>query len=247
MLMIGNARGTIMSYFPDPASADDNGLVAVTQELTVPMLREAYSRGIFPWSENPVRWYSPDPRAIFLLDHVHLPKRLQRTLRQERYRVTFDTAFDQVIAACAAGHQEDGVWITSGFVRAYGEMHRLGQVHSVEVWDGEALVGGLYGVQLHGLFAGESMFHTVRDASKIAFAHLVTHLQRIGTLILDAQILTEQTARLGAILVHRPDYLRLLELAMQMTTVYESSPWPPGPHLWHEEKIQYRITLDDGR
>jgi leucyl/phenylalanyl-tRNA--protein transferase len=225
-----------MTFFPDPETADETGLVAVTKDINVALLREAYSRGIFPWSEDPVRWYSPDPRAIFLLDHVHLPRRLQKTLRQQRFRVTFDTAFEAVIAACASGHREDGVWITPGFVRAYTQMHRLGHAHSVEVWRDEVLVGGLYGVQLKGLFAGESMFHLVRDASKIAFAHLVAHLRRIGTLVLDAQVLTEQTARLGAVLVRRADYLRILAVAMQMSTMGECSPWPEGPHHWPKKQ-----------
>jgi leucyl/phenylalanyl-tRNA--protein transferase len=221
-----------MTFFPDPETADENGLVAVTDQLDIDLLLEAYGRGIFPWSEDPVRWYSPDPRAIFLLDHVHLPRRLLKTLRQNRFTVTFDTAFLQVIEACAQGHSQDGVWIGPQFVRAYTELHRLGHAHSVEVFADGELVGGLYGVQICGLFAGESMFHLARDASKIAFAHLVAHLQEIGTLVLDAQVLTELTASLGALLVRRDDYLRALEMAMQIKTAGDGTSWPHGPHAW---------------
>ena len=215
--------------FPDPRGADATGLVAVTQRLDVDLLLEAYSHGIFPWSEHPVRWYSPDPRAIFLRDRIHLPRRLGRTMRKHELRVTFDTAFVDVMRGCSASHRDGGVWITPGFVRAYNELHQLGYAHSVEVWQGINLVGGLYGIQLGGLFAGESMFHTIPDASKVAFAHLVAQLDIVGTVLFDCQVINDHTARLGAVCVHRDDYLMALAIARQVPGRFAGEKWPAEP------------------
>src|SRR5512142_1944749 len=123
--MRGSMRSE-QSVFPDPHGADPSGLVAVTDWLDVALLLEAYSRGIFPWSEHPVRWYSPDPRAVFLRELVRIPRRIGRFMRKQELRVSFDTAFDDVIAACAASHEHEGTWISEGFLRAYGELHRMG-------------------------------------------------------------------------------------------------------------------------
>ena len=214
------------SFFPSPHTADPTGLVATTSSLDTGLLLDAYAHGIFPWSDDPVHWYSPDPRAIFLRDRIHLPRRLGKIMRHNRFRTTFDRAFDDVIRGCARAHQADGVWISSRFVQAYGELYRLGHAHSVEVWQDEVLVGGLYGVQLGGLFAGESMFHTVSNASKVAFAALVHCLDDVGILLLDAQVLNPHTQRLGAVLVHREDYLLLLEHAVRKPCPYQGQCWP---------------------
>ena len=215
--------------FPDPDGADASGLVAVTDSLDIELLLEAYGHGIFPWSEHPVRWYSPDPRAVFLRSLIRIPRRFGRIMRQGGFRVSFDTAFEQVMQACAETHRADGVWITPGFVRAYGELHELGYAHSVEVWQGDALVGGLYGVQLGGLFAGESMFHRATNASKVAFAHVVAQLDLVGTVLFDCQVINDHTEALGAVCVPRRDYLAALPLALRAPTRFGGVKWPAEP------------------
>ena len=159
----------------------------ITPNLTPEMLLRAYSSGCFPWSGRPARWYCPDPRAVFEWDEIRFSRRLMRTVRQERYKVTFDQAFRQVITACSRLHTHS--WIDSDIVEQYVALHRDGFAHSVEAWLDEELVGGLYGVQIRRMFAGESMFHTRRDASKVAFYHLVQRLQELGVQLFDAQVL----------------------------------------------------------
>lgn len=209
--------------------ADPTGLVAVSDRLDVELLLDAYAHGIFPWSENPVCWYSPDPRAIFVRERIRLPRRIGKIMRRRGLRVTFDRAFEQVMEACAAAHNEGGTWITAGFLNAYSELHRLGHAHSVEVWQEERLVGGLYGVQLAGLFAGESMFYTVSNASKVAFVFLVHQLDRVGTVLYDAQVLNAFTLQLGAVMVRRRDYLALLRYALTAETRFGGQRWPSEP------------------
>jgi len=214
------------SGFPDPESADDTGLVAVTPDLDVDLLLDAYHHGLFPWSEDPVCWYSPDPRAVFLPGRVHLPRRLLRLVRQRSFTVTCDTAFERVMRACAHAHRHQGTWIGEGFVRAYTELHQRGFAHSVEVWRGDELAGGLYGVHIGGFFAGESMFHAVSNASKVAFVHLLVRLNTWGNLFIDAQVINRHTAELGAVLVHRRDYLWLLRKALETPCRYSGERWP---------------------
>lgn len=213
------------SYFPDPSTADHYGLVAVSATMTPELVLEAYRSGIFPWSTAPVRWYSPDPRAIFTWDELHLPKRLLRDLRSDRFRVTFDTRFEEVIRACADSHAHSGVWISELFIATYCQLHAMGYAHSVEVWEGDELVGGLYGMQVKALYAGESMFYRVPNASKIAFAYLARHLQQMGIVLFDAQVANEHTERLGAIIVRRTDYLRRLRHALLVSTPYDGKKW----------------------
>ena len=216
-------------FFPDPRNADSSGLVAITREIRPDLLLEAYGRGIFPWSEHPVRWYSPDPRAIFLLDRTPTPKKVGKLMRRQGFRVSFDQAFEQVMEGCAEAHRDDGQWISEGFFKAYGQLHRMGYAHSVEVWVEDALVGGLYGVHLGGMFAGESMFHRVSNASKIAFAYLLSFLRHIGVPLIDAQVLNEHTYRLGALLIHRDDFLELLPQALSLPVHYVGVSWPADP------------------
>lgn len=212
--------------FPDPESAGPDGLIAHSAKLTPALVLAAYSEGIFPWSENPVRWYSPDPRAIFLRDYLHLPKRLGRVMRKEQLTVTFDTAFRSVIEGCAAAHAEEGVWISRGFIETYTQLYEQGYAHSVEVWQNETLVGGLYGVQLGGLFSGESMFYRVANASKIAFVNLIAMLDIVGTQLIDAQVINPHTERLGAITVSRQTYLRALEKVISLQCRFTTEHWP---------------------
>ena len=202
--------------FPAPTNADENGLVGVGADLEPGTVLAAYRAGIFPmpFDNGPnVGWWSPDPRGILPLDSL----RVSRSLRQsmDRYDITIDTAFDQVVRACA-NPDRDGAWITSAIHSAYSELHRLGWAHSVETRDpttGE-LVGGLYGIHIGGLFAGESMFHHSRDASKVALVGLVNQLHEIGVILLDVQWLTPHLASLGAVEVPRTQYLNLLANAL---------------------------------
>jgi leucyl/phenylalanyl-tRNA--protein transferase len=200
--------------FPDPARADAEGLLAQGGDLEPATLIAAYRRGIFPWpyDDEPLLWWSPDPRAILPLTALHVSHRLARTLRQGRFRVTLNADFPAVIDACAAREE---TWITPTMRAAYVRLHRLGWAHSVEVWDADGrLAGGLYGVAVGGLFAAESMFHHARDASKVAVVGLVEHARRVGVTLLDVQVPSPHLATLGARAVSRGEYLALLAEAL---------------------------------
>lgn len=212
--------------FPHPETADPYGLVTVTPAMTPELVLEAYRSGIFPWSEAPVRWYSPDPRAIFVPELIRVPRRIHREVRRGGFRVTFDTAFTEVMRACAEEHAREGVWIGPAFLEVYSQLQRMGYAHSVEVWRDDALVGGLYGLQIAGLFAGESMFYRAPNASKVAFAYLVRQLEETGNVLFDAQAINPHTERLGAVLVRRRDYLMLLRYALGVG---------PERHVWPRE------------
>jgi leucyl/phenylalanyl-tRNA---protein transferase len=210
---------TILNHrlgFPDPRRADAEGLVAVGGDLSVPRLLLAYRSGIFPWTVDPVTWWSPNPRAVFELDHFHVSHSLARTIRQGVFAITFDHAFEQVMKACAApAPGRRSTWISPEFIQAYTELHRQGHAHSLECWKGEQLVGGIYGVSIGGLFAGESMFHRASNASKVGLFHLVEHLRRQGFQLFDIQMLTGVTAQLGGITLPREQYLRRLANAVE--------------------------------
>jgi leucyl/phenylalanyl-tRNA--protein transferase len=198
-------------FFLDPERADSDGLVAIGGDLRPPLLLDAYRRGIFPWfdEDSPILWWSPDPRAIFELDGLHVSRRLARTVRSGRFTATVDLAFAEVILGCA--HRPgDGVWITKDMIDAYTRLHEMGHAHSVEVWHDGRLAGGVYGVTIGGLFAGESMFTRVRDASKVALVHLMERLRQRGFQLFDVQFLNEHTTRLGAIEIPRREYLTRL-------------------------------------
>ncbi len=190
------------------------GLVAVTRLLTPDDLYRGYKSGLFPWSGRPARWYCPDPRAVFPLDGIYFPRRLLRTVRQGRYEVTFDQAFLAVIESCRE-HHRDGTWIDDAIVACYLEFHRRGFAHSVEIWEGRDLVGGLYGVQIHRMFAGESMFSRKRDTSKIAFYHLVEKLRSLGVMLFDAQVPNSHTRSFGVVTVPREVFLERLAQAVE--------------------------------
>ena len=166
--------------FPDPARAEPDGLLAVGGDLRPERLLAAYALGIFPWFDDssPILWWSPDPRPVLEPERLHVSRRLARTIRQGRYRVTADTAFERVIRSCAARERpgQRGTWITDEMVLAYVRLHRLGFAHAFEAWEGDALAGGLYGVSLGGVFFGESMFADRPDASKVAFVRAVEWL-----------------------------------------------------------------------
>ncbi len=201
--------------FPDPAKADAQGLVAVGGDLSVERLLLAYRSGIFPWTADPITWWSPDPRGIFELAHFHVPRSLERTLRKKPFEVTCDRAFRDVVRGCALARRQ-GNWITREFVEAYARLHEAGHAHSVESWQEGHLVGGIYGVAVGGLFAGESMFHKVSEASKVALVHLVETLRANRYALFDIQMVTEITQRLGAIEVSRADYLARLREVVEL-------------------------------
>jgi leucyl/phenylalanyl-tRNA--protein transferase len=201
--------------FLDPERADADGLVGVGGNLHPPLLLEAYRRGIFPWFDesSPILWWSPDPRAIFELDGLHVSRRLARTVRSGRFTTTVDRAFVEVVRGCAH-RPNDGVWITPDMIAAYTRLHEIGHAHSVEVWREGELAGGVYGVTVGGLFAGESMFSRVRDASKVALVCLMERLRERGFSLFDVQFLNDHTASLGAIEIPRRKYLARLRQAI---------------------------------
>ena len=191
------------------------GFVGAGGRLSPEYLLDAYRHGIFPWPmgdiDEPPLWWSLDPRAIIELDSLHVSRRLRRTCRSGKFTVTSDRAFAEVIRGCASGHGRRGeTWITPRMIEAYTRMFELGHAHSVEAWEGERLAGGLYGLAIDGLFAAESMFYRVSDASKVALVRLVEHLTGQGYRLLDIQELTSHTRRMGAIEIPRREYLRRL-------------------------------------
>ena len=203
---------------PNPAQvAPGNDLVAIGADLEPGTLLRAYTTGLFPMPVDPnkrrskIAWYSPDPRGIIPLDGLRVSKSLRRSMR--RYELRVDTAFADVVRACA-DPDRDGCWITSEIEAAYTELHHLGWAHSFEVYADDELVGGLYGVRYNGLFAGESMFHTAVDASKVALVHLVEWMNDTGGKLLDVQWTTPHLESLGAIALERTEYLRRLAAAL---------------------------------
>jgi len=202
--------------FPNPSLADPDGLLAVGGNLEPETLLSAYQQGIFPWfdEDTPILWWSPDPRAILEFDNLYISKRLARTIRTNKFQVTFNQDFDAVVKGCTY-RPEEGTWITPEVANAYGEFHRSGHAHSVEVWQQGILVGGLYGVAIGGLFAGESMFSTVSDASKIALVALVSRLKEKGYQLFDLQIINEHTSSMGATEIPRDDYLARVKTAIK--------------------------------
>ena len=201
--------------FPDPELADADGLVAVGGDLSTERLLTAYRQGIFPWTADPITWWSPDPRGIIELDNFHVPESLAKVIRKETFVITFDKAFRQVMQACATpGPKRRATWITNEFIEAYTGLHKMGNAHSVECWQDGKLVGGVYGVTIGGLFAGESMFHLVDNASKVALNHLVQHLRKRRFTLFDIQMVTAATAPLGAKAISRRDYLKRMATAV---------------------------------
>lgn len=208
--------------FPPTEMADADGLLLVGGQLSPDWLLAAYRRGIFPWpviygKREILAWFSPDPRAVIEMDRLHVPSRLARRMRGGQFQFTFDRDFRQVIRACAEPRRrESQTWITSSMIRAYERLHELGYAHSVEVWQHEELVGGLYGVALGGYFAGESMFHRERDASKAAVVRLVEHLRERGFRLFDIQQQTPHMAAMGASELPRREFLRRVRAAATM-------------------------------
>jgi len=210
----------------EEALQDPNGLLAAGDELSTPRLLQAYERGIFPWfgEGDPVLWWSPDPRMVLATDAVRVTRSLRKTIRSGRFRVTADTAFPSVIAACAEPRaDQDGTWITGAVFDAYCTLAAMGIAHSIEAWDGDTLAGGLYGVALGRMFFGESMFARRSDASKVALVHLVRQLRRWGFPLIDCQMSTSHLASLGARTVARAEFLSVVRRCVAE---------PPVPAPW---------------
>jgi leucyl/phenylalanyl-tRNA--protein transferase len=200
--------------FPDPRSATSDGLVAVGGDLHPDTLRQAYRQGIFPWPAPglPLLWFSPPERGILEFADLHVPRSLVRAARRQPLRLTVDADFAAVIRGCAGTPRpgQDGTWVTDEIIEAYERLHALGVAHSVEAWCAGRLVGGIYGVEVDGAFAAESMFYRQPNASKLALLHLVEHLRGHGLDWLDIQVLTPHMARLGARVVPREQFLARL-------------------------------------
>ena len=195
------------------------------------LLLSAYASGWFPMAVDggEIRWFSPDPRGIIPLDTFHMPRRLARVIRKGVFRIEIDRAFESVMRACAEAERDaddPGTWISDEIVRSYCALHEHGVAHSVETWQGDRLVGGLYGVALGGAFFGESMFHRETDASKVALAALVERLRSRGYTLLDTQWVTEHLEQFGAIELSRSRYLRLLDASLRRDCTFASAPYP---------------------
>jgi leucyl/phenylalanyl-tRNA--protein transferase len=216
----------------DFALSEPNGLLAAGADLSPERLLDAYARGIFPWfgEDDPVLWWSPDPRMVLFCDEIRISRSLRRVIRSGRFRVTMDTAFGAVMAACGdprAG--QEGTWITPDMLAAYSQLAALGYAHSVEAWDGPMLAGGLYGVCIGRMFFGESMFTRVTDASKVALASLVRHLERWEMPMIDCQMSTRHLASLGAREIPRAEFTRAVARLVRQPAV--PSPWQADADL----------------
>lgn len=209
-----------LPVFPDPRRADADGLLAIGGGLEPARVLLAYARGIFPWNgpDEPLMWFCPTPRMIVTLpDGLHVPRSLVKARRRRAWTVTLDTAFSAVMAACAAPRGEDGgTWITPGIVAAFTRLHGAGLAHSVEVWDGAELIGGLYGLAIGAVFCGESMFAWADDASKIGFVALARQLARWGFTTIDCQVATPHLRRLGGQEVALEAFLERLTAGTRM-------------------------------
>jgi leucyl/phenylalanyl-tRNA---protein transferase len=216
------------------------------RELTPELILDAYAAGIFPMSDDAdsdaVYWVNPKHRGILPLDKFHIPKRLARSVKQGIYRITVNTCFEQVIAACAhTPRRQKNTWINPTIRALYTQLHRMGNAHSIEAWDGDRLVGGLYGISLGSAFFGESMFSTARDASKIALVHLVARLCRQGYTLLDAQFTNEHLVQFGIIEIPREEYHGFLRLALSGTAFFTGSGDGAGEAALVAEFLQSRI------
>jgi leucyl/phenylalanyl-tRNA--protein transferase len=208
--------------FPPAELADDNGVLAVGGDLRPERLILAYASGIFPWyaEDLPIIWHAPDPRMVLRPADLRISRSLRKAIRKRPYDLRLDTDFEAVIRACkdAPRPDQDGTWITEDMCRAYCDLHRLGLAHCAEAWDGDRLVGGLYGVSLGSAFFGESMFAHAPNASKIAFVALVRQLHAWDVDLIDCQVHTDHLERFGAQLEPRAVFLRALQSALENPT-----------------------------
>ena len=215
--------------FPSPELAREDGLLAIGGDLSIPRLILAYRQGIFPWYNpgEPIFWWSPDPRLILEPTDLHVSRRLERIIRQGRLQVTLDRAFKDVIRACSETRikRGEGTWLTPEMIEAYTELHYLGKTHSVETWQGDRLVGGLYGITIGRVFFGESMFAKISDASKVAFVTLVRQLSEWDFAMIDCQVTTWHLLSLGAKEIPRSFFLERLKKLIDLPSKAPIGKW----------------------
>lgn len=216
--------------FPDPSIAldDPNGLLAIGGDLSVARLLAAYRRGVFPWfsAGQPILWWTPDPRAVMLPAEFRLSRSLRKAMRRDELSVSIDQDFAAVVAGCADREHDTGTWITAEMSTAYCELHAAGHAHSIEVWRGDDLVGGVYGVNIGLVFFGESMFSRESNGSKIALARLMHHCRSSGIELLDCQIASAHLASLGSREISRTEF----NAGLERLTGF------PAPETWHSDK-----------
>lgn len=211
-----------MLVFPPPRLADEDGLLAVGGDLSSERLLKAYSNGIFPWyiKSSPILWWSPDPRLVLFPEELKTPRSLKQVIKKGIFKITTDTAFEEVINNCARikRNGSQGTWLTEEMIRAYIILHDLGYAHSVESWHDNELVGGLYGIAIGGVFFGESMFTKMSNASKAAFVEIVENLKMWGFVIIDCQVVTRHLINMGAKTIPRSQFLGILKWALKKKT-----------------------------
>ena len=202
-------------YFPPVEQADENGLLAIGGDLSSERLLLAYRSGIFPWfsEDDPVCWWSPDPRFVLFPPEIKISKSMQQVIKKKQFRFTSNTAFEKVITGCQNVYREgqDGTWITDEMKAAYIQLHKAGFAHSAEAWLNDRLAGGLYGIRLGNVFFGESMFSHFSNASKFAFISYVQQLQKENVQLIDCQLHTRHLESLGAVMISRPAFISLLQ------------------------------------
>jgi len=219
------------NYFPPLEQALPDGLLAAGGDLSVERLLSAYQKGIFPWfnKNNPILWWSPDPRMVLYTDSMVISKSLRKTIRKQNFTITFDTAFNDVMTSCSLPRpsqdlpEDDCSWIHPEMIAAYNKLHELGYAHSVECWQDTALVGGLYGISIGKMFFGESMFSKVSDSSKVALATLCQQLSRWNMPLIDCQVHSDHLASLGALEIPRPEFISHLNTLIKQPP--PSLPW----------------------
>ncbi len=217
--------------FPPAFEAEPNGLLAVGGDMHPDRLFKAYQEGIFPWYSHrqPILWFSPNPRFVLFPSDLHISKSLKKTIKKKQFEIRINTEFFEVVKQCSEFSRPDqyGTWITSDMKNAYNELHRIGRAHSFEAFQDGVLVGGLYGVSIGGIFAGESMFAEVSDASKVAFIWAVRQLHLWGVQLIDCQVYTEHLERFGAREISRKDYMQHLKV-LQVTPIEIGSTFDSG-------------------
>ena len=221
--------------FPSPQLASKEGLLAVGGDLSQERLLRAYRMGIFPWysEDEPIMWWSPDPRLVLYPFELKVSKSLKKTIKNRRFEVTVDQAFESVIKACAQSRtrMQEGTWIVDDMIAAYCNLHKSGLAHSVETWQAGKLAGGLYGVSLGGCFFGESMFTRISNASKVAFVALVEHLQALNFNLIDCQVTNAHLLSFGAREIPRSRFLLELEKTLDLPTLNNKWSFSPNPSL----------------
>lgn len=211
-------------YFPDPALPTMDGIVAFGDELSTDILLEAYENGIFPWPhpELPCLWFCPDKRGVLDFDELHIPKSLEKFIRKTDLKITFNKAFTEVMNECAQVPRpgQGGTWITPPMLKAYKKFHDEGYAHSIECWQGDTLVGGMYGVFVNGVFSGESMFYKVSNASKLCLVKMIEQLKANGLTWMDIQMTTSVTESLGGKYISKAEFLQRIRNPRERKTTF---------------------------